>query len=118
MASGYILSQDQYKQEGAILVQVNRRYWLQLKRPIELHGRHYTFDVCLVPQYLPSNESIWGMGVLEHLVHAALSRQGDCSEAPRRRSKYPAILFRSQWPPKLEEGPPGYVYVHQQASLP
>ena len=100
-----------------VLVQVNQRYWLQLKRPIHLHGEQYTFKVCLVPQYPPKSESIQAMGVLEHLVLAALRAQGNCSEEPLQPTRWSGILYRFQWPPKLDKAPWGYMYVHQQASL-
>ncbi len=63
-------------------VQVNQRYWLQLRRGIELQGRHYTFDMCLVPQYLPKEENVQEMGVLEHLIYAAYRGQGKCIDEP------------------------------------
>ena len=47
-----------YERHLMQIVQVNQRYWLQLGRGLELQGRHYTFDMCLVPQYLPKEESL------------------------------------------------------------
>ena len=99
------------------VMQVNQRYWLQLKRPIELQGQQYTFDVCLVPQYLPKEESIQAMGVLEHLIYAAYRGQGQCIREPQIPSRWPGLLFRCQWPPNFAQPQPGYVYIHQQVCL-
>ena len=100
-----------------LFMQVNQRYWLQLKRGIELQGRHYTFDMCLVPQYLPKEEDVEGMGVLEHLMYAAYRGQGQCIDEPQIPSRWPGILFRFQWPPNFMQPLPGYMYIHQQACL-
>ncbi len=88
-------------------MQVNQRYWLQLRRGIELQGRHYTFDMCLVPQYLPKEENVQEMGVLEHLIYAAYRGQGKCIDEPPVITRWPGILFRFQWPPKFMQPPQG-----------
>ena len=98
-------------------MQVNQRYWLQLRRGIELQGRHYTFDMCLVPQYLPKEENVQEMGVLEHLIYAAYRGQGKCIDEPPVITRWPGILFRFQWPPNFMQPPAGYRYIHQQACL-
>ncbi len=99
------------------IAQVNQRYWLQLRRGIELQGRHYAFDMCLVPQYLPKEESLEEMGALEHLIYAAYRDQGKCVDEPPNPSRWPGILFRFQWPPNFTQPLPGYKYIHQQACL-
>ena len=114
MQSRYIKLSGQHNVHS---VQVNQRYWLQLRRGIELQGRHYTFDMCLVPQYLPKEENVEKMGVLEHLMYAAYRGQGKCIEEPPTISRWPGILFRFQWPPNFTQPPPGYRYIHQQACL-
>ena len=95
-------------------VQVNQRYWLQLKRPIELHSIQHTFSVCLVPQYLPKEDYIENMGVLEHLMYASYQSQGPCIEEPPRLGTWPGIILRYQWPPNFSPPLPGYLYIHQQ----
>ena len=100
-----------------VLMQVNQRYWLQLRRPIELQGRQYTFEVCLMPHTLPDEESIQHMGVLEYLINAALRSQGNCTGAPAQTSRWPGVLFTSQLTPDILQTLPGFVYIHHQASM-
>lgn len=51
-------------------------------RPVELQGVTFSFDVCLAPQYLPSEEALKAMGSLETLMHAAYLNQDACAEEP------------------------------------
>ena len=102
---------------SATHVQVNQRYWLQLKRPIELQSIQHTFNVCLVPQYLPNEDYIQKMGVLEHLMYASYKAQEDCIDEPPPHGRWPGIVLRYQWPPNFTPPLPGYLYIHQQVWL-
>lgn len=98
-------------------VQVNQRYWLQLMRPIELQSIQHTFNVCLVPQYLPNEDYIQKMGVLERLMYASYKAQEDCIDEPPPLGRWPGIVLRYQWPPNFTPPLPGYLYIHQQVWL-
>ena len=98
-------------------VQVNQRYWLQLKRPMELHSIQHAFNVCLVPQYLPNEDYIQKRGVLEHLMYASYKAQGPCIKEPPPLGRWPGIVLRYQWPPNFTPPLPGYLYIHQQVRL-
>ena len=98
-------------------VQVNQRYWLQLMRPIELQSIQHTFNVCLVPQYLPNKDYIQRMGVLERLMYVSYKAQEDCIDEPPQLGRWPGIVLRYQWPPNFAPPLPGYLYIHQQVWL-
>ena len=96
-------------------MQVNQRYWLQLRPGEELQGRLYTFDMCLVPQYLPKD--IEDMGVLEHLMYAAYRGQGSaltCRRYPPGGQGSCSDFSGScmKLGANFTQPLPGYIYIH------